>query len=278
MTFARTRALHFLLATFVLLTALSVPSRADTVYLLNGSVFENVIVTARTGSYVRMRLPYGELSLRTEQIERIVEEKGDFETFLEKRRGLDAASAEPGEWLALAEWAEERGLVYGYRELLQILAKREPLFAGLAPHMRDLGYELDADVGAWVRPRTGKRPSIPRHVDDAAKPEPRRAATSVSDHLSRAVELMAEADLERARQEKREAAPPTERYLVQTVPVWSTVVWTGWSFPQQPSSQPPPPADPNPEYPIVRHPSDPMARALLRRQPGSVIPLSSLAH
>jgi hypothetical protein len=278
MTIARFRSSIVLMAPFVFLAALSTTSRADTIYLINGSVFEDVMVSARTEMEIRFRLDYGELSIPSSQVERVVEGKSAFEAFLEKRGALETGSAEPEEWLALAEWAEMRGLVYGYRELLEMLAKRAPLMTGLAPHMRTLGYELDRDVGAWARRRTVERTFSPREPAGAAPTEPHLDDTSVSGNLSRAVELMAEADLERARRETRATPPRTERYFVQAVPIWSTVVWTGWSFPQRPSSEPPPPADPNHAYPIVHRPSDAMARALLRRQPGSIIPLSTLAR
>jgi hypothetical protein len=256
---------------------------ADDVVLVNGRIFEGVIVTARDERQIRLRLPFGELALPSSLVAQVVESDSPLATFLERRRELTARGAAAEEWLELAQWAELRDLDYGYREVIQLVAKREPGLPGLAPHMRSLGFVLDEDGAAWVRPAPVTRaPAI--QVASGPPPsepsDPSRGGEVESERLTRAVELMAAAQLARETRELRESETSRQAQLlaVQPVVVSPYILWTGWTFPVVHSAEAPPPADPNPAFPVVRRPVDPMARALLRRQPGSLIPLGSLVR
>ena len=100
----------------------------------------------------------------------------------------------------------------------------------------------------------------------------------VDEQLDRVAELMIEARLLRLEQETELRPVSPAPLFVPTVGLYPIVLWNGWTFSGVPSSSPPPSRDPNPRAPITYRPVDPMAQALLRRQPGSLIPISTLAR
>jgi hypothetical protein len=256
------------------------PAHSDDVFLRNGRSFEGVIITARDDSTIRIRLGFGELGLPMSMVERVELGESALARYLERRAALLASQASAREWLELALWARSVELQHGYREAALTVAEMEPLLEGLAPHMRRLGYELDEEAAMWVpyRPAPPPRPAETR-MATAPSGEAARSVTDskTEENLSRAVELLAAAQLERERRQPFQPPVQTVAYPTVAYPVYPYVLWQGWRFPDVPSSEPPPPRDPNPSAPVVRRPRNPVARALLRRQPGSLIPLNALS-
>jgi hypothetical protein len=256
------------------------PVHSDDVFLRNGRSFEGVIITSRDDSTIRIRLGFGELGLPMSLVERVELGESALSRYLERRAALVAAQASAREWLELALWARSNELQHGYREAAVTAAEMDPILEGLAPHLRRLGYELDEEATIWV-PYKPVPPAPPAETR-IASPSYGEAAGSAADteteeSLSRAVELLAAAQLERERRQPFQTPVQTVAYPTVAYPVYPYVLWHGWRFPDVPSSEPPPPRDPNPSAPVVRRPRNPVARALLRRQPGSVIPLSALS-
>lgn len=267
----------------VSLTLVLVPGlvRADLVKLRNGEVFEGVVSTVDDGA-IRIELAYGKLRLPLSSVLSVEKEATALESFFERRealRGEPPGSAR--DWLRLARWALGRGLDHGAREAALEAATLEPELEGLGPLMRRWGYGLDTELGVWVkaRPRSAARPPA-----SAAPPEA-PTGPGVEQHLARAVEKMAEADLERARTERARAdrAEVEERSRVQpqpaalapaypVLPVYYPLAAGGWVFPADPVPVPVP-VDTSRHGPVVRNPSNRFARDLLGRVPGSLIPI-----
>ncbi|MDH3254365.1 MAG: hypothetical protein OEM62_05175, partial [Acidobacteriota bacterium] len=169
-------------------------ARADDVYMKNGRVFEGVIVTALDDEQIRIRLAFGELALAANLVARVVDSESDLERYLDRRRQLVESSASAGEWLELAKWARNRDLDHGFREAALTAAAQDPTMDELAPYLRSLGYVLDKAAGLWV-PYSNLESKSAR--SPVRSPEPQSAATpqSTEEHLSRAVELLAAAQL-----------------------------------------------------------------------------------
>jgi hypothetical protein len=258
------------------------PVGADDVYLTNGESFEGVIAE-REGDDLRVRLAFGELLLPMSSIERIEQARSPLDEFLERQATLASGGGSAAEWLELARWARARELRHSQREALLEAANMDPHLDGLRPGMRELGYVLDADLdrwisyddhmrnrgmvrsnGEWVRPEALRAAAEERS-------EPREQRSAVEETLSRAVELLAMAEV--ARETSRPATqttpyyPPAYGYPVAYV--------TGWHLP--PSKRHAAGRDRVESHPvthsIVRQPSNAIARELLSRQPGSVVPM-----
>ena len=147
--------------------------------------------------------------------------------------------------------------------------------------MRAFGYALDRKAGLWVpysrlRPRPRKAAPVGRRAEPP--PQPDHLSRRAEEQLDRVAELMIEARLLRLEQQTEPRQANAAPLFVPSGGRYPIVAWNGWMFSGVPSSSPPPPRDPNPRAPITYRPVDPMAQALLRRQPGSVIPVSTLAR
>ncbi len=129
---------------------LATPALADDVYLTNGEVFEDVIVTV-TERHVVIELPIGRLKLPTEQVKRIEQKTTPLEEFRARREALlRDPSSEPEEWLRLIRWARVNGLERDARESALLLSRIAPETEELTPLLEGMGFVLEGSHG-WVR-------------------------------------------------------------------------------------------------------------------------------
>ena len=135
-------------AALLALAAFAAPAAADTVYLVNGNKFEQV-VAERVGGAVRIRLPDGEIVLPDRVVARVVSSSSSWQEY-EQRRAALAGSAAAWEWLELARWADGAGYARGARQALLHAARLDPELDGLAPLMAGIGYILDDELGRWL--------------------------------------------------------------------------------------------------------------------------------
>lgn len=204
------------LAVVLWIALAGVPAAADDVVLENGNVFEGVIVVTETAERVRIRLAHGEMSLPRSWIARIERAPAPLAGYLERREALLARpDAGVEDWLALARWARPRELAHGYREALLEASRIEPRHPDLAPLLRGIGYVLDPSTDLWISAAELRRAEAAAEAAESAR---RRAAeqraardrgdggTVTEETLSRAVEALALAELEReTRSSEREA-------------------------------------------------------------------------
>ncbi len=208
-----TTAIGWLLAVGAALWAL--PAAADDVVLHNGNTFDGVIVVAESAEQVRIRLAFGEMSLPRSWVARIERAASPLAEYLERRRALRSRpDAEVDDWIDLALWARDEGLKHGYREALLAASLIEPRHPRLAPLLRGIGYVLEEPTGLWVSVAELRRAEAAREAQQRAAEERARRADAGSDGgratteetLSRAIEALALAELEReARTSRREA-------------------------------------------------------------------------
>lgn len=282
-----------ILLSVALLAAL--PAVADTVHLENGNSFEGV-VTELSDSRVVIRLAFGQLELSRASVARVERASSDQQEYF---RRADALAADPeatgGEWLALSQWARRRGLVHSASEAAKTAATLAPALPELAATMRGLGYVLDEELDAWVPQadfmrRRGFRFEegqwITREESLArarAREEERRErrAEARDERLARAVEMLALSQLESARDEPAEAVRelPASGFPVAAFP--GPIVLRGGFFSPRHAPAPPavpPSADPRFRQDPFRRPPPSVTEQLLRRQPGSLIPLLPPRH
>lgn len=126
------------------------PCLADTVYLTNGSSFENVIAQ-RTARGVRIILPYGDLTLPASRVARIVSSESPLAQFLARFKALgDAANAKAADWLRLGTWALEHGLTASATKSALRAAALAPKDPAVSSLMRRLDYRYDPELARWV--------------------------------------------------------------------------------------------------------------------------------
>lgn len=251
---ARPSGLASLLVAAGSLLASASPAAGDDVHLTNGRSFEGVVARVE-GDRVAIRLHQGVIRLPRSKVARIVYEPSALETYLERKRALTSArDAAAADWLDLALWARRNELPTGYSEAARLAAALDPDVAGLAPVMRDLGFEREGEGGSWY---TGeelmRRRGLVRWNGEwisaaerdallaRAAAEQRRAAearreaveTAVMAELATALRVEAEADRERERNAARHASP----YYGRGPTVW---VMPGWFVP---GHHPPPAGD-----------------------------------
>lgn len=237
------------------------PAAGDRVVLANGEVFDGVVAEATDGA-VRIRLAYGEITLAAADVVTVERRTTPLALYLARAASLDETSGARA-WLELAAWARERGLVHAARDAVLHAAAADPELPELAPWMRRLGYSLEGRPPRWV-------PFREAPLREVAAPPLREPGVAggddsgggVEQRLARAVELLAEAGLERERAAAREAssAPSARPVAMPYLPV---VVGGGWILPSPAPDDPPP----------FRLRSDGVVEQLLRRQPGSLLPV-----
>ena len=245
---------------------------ADDVVLTNGETFEGVIAE-HEGDHVRIRLEFGELRLPASSVARIEDSRSALSDYLARRRALVARSGSAAEWLELARWARSRGLDHSHREALLEAAALDPHLDGLEPAMRLLGYVFDEELDLWipyeekmrraglVRAGTGwVRPAETR-------PEPEER-DRVEETLSRTVEILALAELERETRESRESRSTA---ATGAIPYGFPVAHFGGYFVAAPTPVPGSDAGPAPSAPAL--PED-----LFRRPPGSLLPVGGAGN
>ncbi len=267
------------------------PAAADSVYLVNGQVFEGVIATVGAEA-VEIRLPYGEIRLPRSRVARVERSGSAFEGYLRRKDAL-GPGASARQWLDLALWARAEGFEDGVREAALRAAALQPRLDGLAPVMTSLGYVLDEETGRWISEdehmrRRGYVRVAGEWVSPQALEAQARAAESErqrqldahrarhEDTLDQAITLLAASEIARA-QADRQQVPA---YPVASGFVFPVATFPGFFVPPghghgharppagggQPDGSPPPAA----LEPQAHHGG---FDALAVRQPGSIIPL-----
>lgn len=291
-----TRRLSSLPALALVLAALSAlcvarPAAADSVYLVNGEVFEGVIAHVR-GEAVEIRLPYGEIRLPRSRVARVERSGSTFEAYLSRRDAL-GRGASARQWLDLALWARAEGFEDGVREAALRAAALDPQLEGLPPLMRSLGFVLDQATGhwisedehmrrrgyvrvagEWVSPEALEARARAAEAERQRRLEERKAARE--DTLTQAITLLAASEVARAQAERQAPVYPVSPFgssVVYPVAVFPGVVPQPMHPRHRPQDGGPPDASPPPAPPA------PQAHrggfdALAVRQPGSIIPLS----
>ncbi len=260
------------------------PLRGDDVYLTNGKVFEGVIASEE-GDRIRVRLSIGELSLPRDSVLEVRKSDSGLAEYLERRQALRRdPGASAREWLELARWADARELEHAWREAVLTAAELDPGLEELRPAMRRLDRVYDPSLDRW-RPSTQgaarfaaaeERPLPPPPQEDRDGQDTRsrgRGITLLEDRLSRSLELLALAEAERASR----SVPTQSPVVAPVLPFYPVVVSSGWFFPpeQRRGGQAPLPQSPTFGN-LVPQPRNQMARELLLRQPGSLLPVGSI--
>ena len=262
------------------LIILPAAARADRVHLENGKTFDDVILVSQTQTQVRFRVASGEMSLPSSWVAWVEEAPGALEEYLDRQRSLAADPAPAAEaYLVLARWARARGQQHGFRDSILMAGELEPGLDGLAPLMATIGYYLDKRANVWVAGRpAGRQPASGQAgVQGSETRSAGQADHRVAAGLTRAIEALAQAELEKSRAVNPRSAARFERPArVRSVfyPLVSASVALaapGWVFPGVPLR--PPGSDPM--NPVIRNPANPHARALLSRPPGSLLPVSA---
>ncbi len=246
------------------------PVLADEVYLVNGKVFEDVTAEV-VGDEVAIGLPSGgEIRLPTSQVARIERAETAMALYRERAGALTGDARAGGEeWLALANWARERGLSRAYREAALEAARRDPGLPGVAAAMRELGYVFDDDLdqwlprheallrrglvpygGDWMTPE--ERDRLIRAADDAYR---RREQDARLDRLARLVELQTEMELARGLAEAARPEPPPSYYPPAYPPYGYPIYVVPGHFFVRPPKAPPAPAPAPPMAPPSVPPS-----------------------
>ena len=192
---SRLPALPVLVALAAPLLAPIPPAAADDVHLTNGRSFEGVVARIE-GDRVAIRLHQGVIRLPRSRVARIVYETSPLETYLERKRALTSAhDATAADWLELARWARRNGLETGYSEAARLAAALDPGLQGLAPVMRDLGFEREGADGSWyTRDELMRRRGMVRWNGDWVTPAERAALSERAEsERRRAVEARREA-------------------------------------------------------------------------------------
>lgn len=260
---------------------------ADIVYLSNGSSFDGVI-SELDEAEVRIRMPFGEMTLPRSMVERVEKSDSALEEYLRRKGELRGSrEADASQWLELALWADSRDLLYGAREAGLIAADLDPRLEGLGSLMRRLGYILDEDLGRWVplaeyMRRQGfvladgewitveERDALQRAAREEQQLELERRRAN---EFSAAVEL---AQLALVRQAL--APPPASPYVVYSAPAPLGVIHGGFfggfvSHPGRHEHRVIQEPLPRSVHPVSAHRGGfSRVPALVLRQPGSLLP------
>lgn len=265
------------------LVLLPVAARADRLHLENGKTFDDVVLISQTHTHVRFRVASGEMRLPLSWVARIEEAPGALAEYLQRHTALvENPEAPAEEYLELARWARSRGLRHGFRESILAAGELDPSLESLPPLMAAIGYVPDPATKVWVAERSAAREAKDESPQPVESNNSNRAALEASNQevaagLTRAIETLAAAELERSRAAKATAEARIGRDRgVQPVyfPLATTSVALtapGWVFPGAPLR----PAGSDPSNPVIRKPANPYARALLARPPGSLLPVSA---
>ncbi len=257
-------------ATLLLIAALAASSAADTVYLVNGNRFEEVIAV-RDGGSVRIRMPHGEIVLPGKVVERVERSRSVWQEYGERESALLGASPGAGEWLELARWADDSGYELGMRQALLRAAEMAPALDGLTPLMARIGHILDPDSGRWLSEaeymrRRGyrqwgeqwlARDEYDERMRVREEAQKRRREDARQERIARAIEALVVAELSRAAEPEPEAEPAEPRGPVVAVYANSYIPFLA------PAGGPlPPPSGTQASF-----------EDLAKRQPGSLFPV-----
>ena len=149
--------------------------------------------------------------------------------------------------------------------------------------MAAIDHFFEPETGLWSHGRPAAPPAsrVRREASTGGADawETTGGAQEIAQGLTRALERLAEAELERTRQRSEPPEPSRRRsarsfggtvvYPFVSVPVG--YVSSGWVFRGEPLRS----ANSDPKNPVIRNPRNAQARALLSRPPGSLLPLSA---
>lgn len=269
---------------------------ADRIHLENGQSFDDVVILGRTEERISFRVASGEMKLPLSWVARIDQERGSLEQFLDRKQDLLSEPEVGGEdWLKLARWARANDVGHGFREALLTAGEIEPELDGLKPLMASIDYYFSSETELWSHGRPAAAQPVAREAGGAPRERPAASASRDSDPwdveggaqevaqgLTRALERLAEAELERTRTQARRERPERVRarsftggtvvYPYVAAPVGYAA--SGWVFRGEPLR----PANSDPKNPVIRNPRNAQARALLSRPPGSLLPVSAYQH
>lgn len=193
--------------TLALLLLGATPLAADQVFLKGGGQLTGVVVE-RSASSVVIEVAPGRLTIPASRVERIVEGQSPLATF--QARAAALAPGDAAGWVALADWALERGMQTQARAAFERAVAIDPDNAGAR---RGLGESLidgrwlgDADAhrargfvqfqGEWVTPAEREAEIRAQEADAAASASRAEAAARIREAEARAD--AAEADARRA--------------------------------------------------------------------------------
>ena len=268
------------LPTAALLALLAAPAAADDVHLANGRVYEDVLVEDVPGG-VRIRLPFGSLTLPAAQVARVVRAPAALSEYLARKSALEVDPESTAEgWLALARWARAHDLAHGAREAALLAAELEPHLAGLAGLLVPAGYRIDEELGRWLPLEEAMARQgfvrfdgtwVTREDRDARLAAQRRqhdevVARRAADYLAR-LEHAAAAVAAESRRREQERLRDAMWALPWSVPVIAVPVLVPSFYVLPPAAPPAAPAPP------ARAAPDRGYRSLIGRQPGSFIPV-----
>lgn len=263
-------------AVLLLIAALAAPALGDTVYLVNGNKFEEV-VAERGLDAVRIRMPHGEIVLPARVVDRVEASPSTWRRYDERESALHRGRATAAEWLELARWADEVGYERGMTRALLRAAEMEPGLEGLAALMGRIGHVRDDDSGEWLSEETYMRRRgyrlwgghwLPREeYEDRYRAhreaESRRREDERQERIARAIEALAVAQLSRGAERQPDPEPVETRGPL--VAVYSGSYFSFAAAPVATTSG-------------ERNPEQATYEDLVRRQPGSLLPLQPRRH
>jgi len=250
------------IAALLLALASLAPARADTVYLVNGRSFENVIAEM-TETEVKIRMPGGSLSLPRSHVLRVESSDSDFAEYLRRKEAI-RRSASAADWLALAQWAKRQGMEQGAREAALAASNLDPRLEGVAPLLRSYGYVFDEQLDRWIPYADSMRRRgfvfadgqwLSREENAArqrAREEEleRRRAERAATQASQATQAVREVELALASLELQQRLQRTAEPPAVGIPAYPVYVFPGfWNVPPQPChhcGMEPPPEPPRP--------------------------------
>lgn len=261
-------------ATLLLFAAFAAPLAADTVHLVNGNKFEEVVAEIAPGE-VRIRMPHGEIVLPDKVVARVERSSSVWQVFGERQDALRGTGASAKTWLELAHWADEAGYPEGMRQAALRAGEIDPELDGLALLMSRVGHVFDGEAGEWLAeveymrrrgyrlwgdhwlPREEYATRLRAHEEAQA----RRREDARQERIARAIEALVVAQLSQA------AEPDPEPIPIQAHgPL--VAVYPGY-FPFVAPIGPAPPA---------AGPGQSDFDDLARRQPGSLFPIQPRRH
>jgi hypothetical protein len=272
----------------LLLISFAASSAADVVYLVNGRSIEG-IVREESADQVVIQLAFGEIGLPRSSILEIERSRSALAEFLERRDELLASGRSAAAWLALARWADGRGLDHSCREATLMAARLDPGLDGLHPLMQRFGYAFDQELAIWLPyeewmasrgyVRSGDRWLSPAeavaHRQALEESARQRQEQLHRDRLARAVEMIALARIAEA-EENRQRLDAMRRYPVG-LPVYGSypILVRPGHVPRFPSRPGPLPAKPGHPPEVAPHDSRQTHQGrIISRAPGSWIPVS----
>jgi hypothetical protein len=225
---------------------------ADEVFLKGGGQLSGRVVS-RTATKVEVDVGAGRISVPTSSVVRIEEGRSQLQQYEERAGALAAADADG--WIALAQWAEAKGLGTQAREAYHRALAASPTDARANEALgnvqlngrwvsEDEGYRARGYVkleGEWMT--TAEQETILR---ERAAQDERDRARREAEARTREAQARAEEAEARAREAEARAQQTTEESTSDGIPLW--YAWGGGPayWPSRPAATPPvaPPSRP----------------------------------